>query len=220
MVAPPRAAGKACDADLAGRALRWQHAAMHTIAPPYTRAPGPVLDCGCCRLRPWRSGDLDALLRHADDPQVSRGLRDRFPWPYTRAHGEAFLASCQQAEGEWRLAIEVDGEAAGGIGLHAGSAEERGNAEIGYWLGRAHWGRHIARTAVRTLVAHAFQVLPLYRIHSHVHADNPASMRVLEHAGFEREGVLRAAVQKRGALLDAVVFARVRRNLDRQPDGA
>ena len=34
----------------------------------------------------------DALLRHADDPQVPRGLSDRFPHPYTRADGEAFLA--------------------------------------------------------------------------------------------------------------------------------
>ncbi len=42
-------------------------------------------------LRAWRADDLDALRVHADDPLVPRGLSDRFPHPYTRADGEAFL---------------------------------------------------------------------------------------------------------------------------------
>src|SRR3546814_8246932 len=41
------------------------------------------------RLRAWRADDLDSLLLHADDEQVSRGTSDRFPFPYTRADGEA-----------------------------------------------------------------------------------------------------------------------------------
>lgn len=177
---------------------------------PNLRSTPPVLDAGACRLRPWQASDLDALLRHADDPEVSRFLRDRFPSPYTRADGEWFLADCQQLVDEWRLAIEVDAEAVGGIGLRFGQAEERASAEIGYWLGRSHWGRGLARAAVAALVDHAFAVLPLHRIHTTVFAGNPASMRVLEHCGFQREGVLRAAVIKRGELLDAVVYARVR----------
>jgi len=169
-----------------------------------------LLDAGRCRLRPWRRDDLDALLRHADDPEVSRCLRDRFPSPYTRADGEWFLDDCQRLGHEWRLAIEVDGEAVGGIGLRFGRDEERGGAEIGYWLGRRHWGRGLARAAVTALVEHAFATLPLHRIHTTVFANNPASMRVLEHCGFQREGVLRAAVIKRGEVLDAVVYARLR----------
>src|SRR3546814_20721925 len=44
------------------------------------------------RLRAWRADDLDSLRLHADDEQVSRGTSDRFPFPYTRADGGAFLA--------------------------------------------------------------------------------------------------------------------------------
>ena len=174
------------------------------------RSTPPVLDAGVCRLRPWHASDLEALLLHADDPEVSRFLRDRFPSPYTRADGERFLADCQQLHDEWRLAIDVNGEATGGIGLRFGHAEERTCAEIGYWLGRNHWGRGLARAAVAALVDHAFAVLPLHRIHTTVYAGNSASMRVLEHCGFQREGVLRAAVIKRGELLDAVLYALVR----------
>ena len=63
------------------------------------------------QLRPWRPDDLESLLRHANDPEVSRGLRDRFPYPYTRTDGEAFLAGRVLAPGTLNLAIEIDGHA-------------------------------------------------------------------------------------------------------------
>ena len=47
------------------------------------------LDAGICVVRSWRTADLDALVRHADNPNVARQLRDRFPQPYTRSDGEA-----------------------------------------------------------------------------------------------------------------------------------
>lgn len=71
-------------------------------------------------LRPWCGSDLDALVRHADDPQVARGLGERFPSPYTRADGEGFLAGhVIEADGLSR-AIEIDGRACGGIALRPG----------------------------------------------------------------------------------------------------
>ena len=59
-------------------------------------------------LRPWRANDLDSLLQHANDPEVSRGLRDRFPYPYTRDDGQAFLAGRVLTPGTLHLAIEID----------------------------------------------------------------------------------------------------------------
>ncbi|MDF2818261.1 MAG: family N-acetyltransferase [Stenotrophomonas rhizophila] len=88
-------------------------------------------------LRPWRSDDLEALLRHANDEAVSRGLRDRFPFPYTREDGEAFLGGRILAPETLNLAIEIDGAACGSIGAQPGVAERGHTAELGYWLGRA-----------------------------------------------------------------------------------
>lgn len=76
-------------------------------------------------LRRWRSDDLEALLRHADDAQVERGLGDRFPHPYTRADGEAFLAGSVVDLRHPVFAIEVDGEACGGIGVRPLEGERR-----------------------------------------------------------------------------------------------
>jgi len=54
----------------------------------------------------------------------------------------------------------------------------------------------------------------LYRVFATVYANNPASARVLEKCGFEREGVQKSAVVKRGELLDLFVYARVRSTLE------
>ena len=177
----------------------------------------PVLECGPCRLRPWHGDDLESLLRHADNPNVSRGLRDRFPCPYTREAGEGFLDDVRKPHADWRFAIEVDGAAVGGCGIHPGEDVHRVSAEVGYWLGEAYWGRGIVPAALRTLVPAAMDHFSLHRVAAGVYSDNPRSMRVLEKAGFEREGVQRAAVIKRGALLDLVVFSRVRRSLGEAP---
>ncbi len=108
------------------------------------------------------------------------------------------------------FAIEVEGEAAGSIGLELGEDVARRSAEIGYWLGEAHWGRGIATEAVRTVTAYGFEQLDLVRIFANVFAWNPASMRVLEQAGYVLEGRLRSAVTKDGETIDQLAYAVVR----------
>ena len=56
----------------------------------------------------------------------------------------------------------------------------------------------------------ALNEMDLYRLFANVFASNLASMRVLEKAGFQREGVLRRAVVKEGVLMDAVVYGLTR----------
>src|SRR3546814_13781760 len=93
------------------------------------------------RLRAWRADDLDSLLLHADDEQVSRGTSDRFPFPYTRADGDAFLAGPVVDLDAPVFATEIDGTACGGIGVRPGRAERPPTPELGHWLRRARWGR-------------------------------------------------------------------------------
>ncbi|GAB3057379.1 GNAT family N-acetyltransferase [Stenotrophomonas tumulicola] len=174
---------------------------------------GPCLQGNGFLLRPWRDGDLDDLLLHANDEQVSRGLRDRFPFPYGRADGEAFLAGRVLAPGTLNLAIEIDGHACGSIGAQQGTAERAHGAELGYWLGRAHWGNgHMTRVA-GVFVPWVMDHLRLYRVQATVADFNLGSARVLEKNGFVQEGVERCAVYKRGQLHDLLRYARVRTSL-------
>ena len=117
-----------------------------------------------CVLRPWRTRDAASVVRYANNANVSRYLRDRFPYPYTMEHARAFLASAFAEEGEpTKLAIEVDGEAVGGIGVIAGADIERFSAEIGYWLGEPFWCRGIVSEALILMTEYAFDRLNLLR---------------------------------------------------------
>src|SRR5579884_1991204 len=115
------------------------------------------LDCGCCLIRSWQVGDEDSLVRHANDRGIWLNLRDRFPHPYTRADAEQWVRFASSRNPETGFAIEVDGQAVGGIELELHEDIERCTAKIGYWLGRSFWGRGLATAAVRMLTQHAFR---------------------------------------------------------------
>jgi len=161
-------------------------------------------------LRAWRAGDGTALVREADDPRVSQFLRDRFPSPYLREHADFWIAHAGSQQPLTDFAIVRDGEPIGGIGLEMLPDVASIGAEIGYWLGVRHWGQGYASEAVAAITAYAFDTLELLRVQAGVYAPNVASARVLEKCGFEREGTLRHAVRKRGAVLDVHLYARVR----------
>lgn len=138
-------------------------------------------------------------------------LRDRFPHPYTAAHGRTFLARVLAARPVTTWAIEVEGEAAGGIGLDLRHDVERVSAEIGYWLGEAYWGRGIATAALRAVTAEAFETFPLLRIFALPFADNVASIRVLEKAGYVQEGRMPQSAIKDGIVRDQVMYGAYKR---------
>ncbi len=163
------------------------------------------------RLRRWREDDIDELQRLADDRDRWRNVRDIFPFPYTRADAAGFirLAGAMPAPG-LLLAIENAGALAGGIGLEPGPDVYRIDGELGYWVGKPHRSRGVATRAVRAIVEYGFATLGLERIHAEVFAWNPASARVLEKCGFEREAVLRRRVIKEGEVIDTWLYARLR----------
>lgn len=162
------------------------------------------------RVRPWTAGDEASLVAHANSRAVWRSLRDRFPSPYTPADADRWLRAVTAEAAPLDWAIEVDGAAAGGIGLVPGIDVERVGAEIGYWLGESVWGRGLATAAVRAVTGHALFVLGFERVFAHVFHSNEASVRVLTKAGFETEGRLRRSAIKNGVVLDQIVLGAVR----------
>jgi RimJ/RimL family protein N-acetyltransferase len=161
-------------------------------------------------IREWRRDDEEALVRHANNPNVSRNMRDRFPRPYTLDDAHWWIAHTSAQKPPTNFALVVDGEAAGGIGFLMQEDVARRSAEIGYWLGEAHWGRGIATDAVRAMCDHIFTNFDVCRIYATVFESNPASWRVLEKSGFVFEGRLRKAVTKSGATIDALMYAVVK----------
>ncbi len=156
--------------------------------------------------------DAESVVRHANNINVARQLRDRFPHPYTRANASAFLKATLSAPEPSNLAIDVDGEAIGAIGYVPGVDVERFSAEIGYWLGESYWGQGIVTEALLLVTDHVFDAFNMLRLFALPFADNAGSIRVLEKAGYVREAVLRSSSVKYGEPRDQLLFARVNGN--------
>ena len=180
--------------------------------------PPTTLHGSLCTVRRWRMSDAEALVRHANNVNIARQLRDRFPHPYLRANASAFLKAATAADEPSNLAIDVGGEAAGAIGYVAGMDVERYSAEVGYWLGETLWGRGIVTEALALLTQHLFTTGNMLRLFALPFADNAASARVLEKAGYVREGVMRSSSVKYGQPRDQALYARVNADWRGVPD--
>jgi len=160
-----------------------------------------------CVVRSWSEDDATDLAPHADCREVWINLRDGFPHPYTVADALSFIRSSRALPVETNFAIAVDGRACGGIGLRLGEDVERVSAEVGYWLGRAYWGRGVATEALIALRDYAIEAFSLTRIWAVPYEWNVASTRVLEKAGFKLEGRLRRSAIKDGRVIDQFLYA-------------
>ena len=164
-------------------------------------------------IREYRGSDIDSLVAHANNPNVSRNLEDRFPYPYTTEDAEKWLNHVADQDPLTSFAIAADGGVIGGIGFQHRQDVYRGTAELGYWVGEDHWGRGIATRAVRSVTTWAFENFPLERMQARVFESNPASCRVLEKAGYTYEGSLRRSVLKINMVMDLIVYAILRHEL-------
>jgi RimJ/RimL family protein N-acetyltransferase len=128
------------------------------------------------RLRPVEDRDLGVFFDHQADPVATEMAafpardKDQFAahWAKIRADG----ATIQRT-------IVADGAVAG----HIGSWEQDGQHLIGYWVGRAHWGRGVATEALAQFV----RQVAARPLHAHVAVHNAGSIRVLEKCAFRRD---------------------------------
>lgn len=124
-------------------------------------------------LRDIEDADLPTLFEHQADPLAWRMAdfpsRDR----------EAFMAHWAKIRADatlWSRAITLDGALVGNVV----SFERNGVQEVGYWIGREHWGRGIASQALAQFLA----ILPMRPLHAGLVKTNLGSRRVLEKCGF------------------------------------
>ena len=158
-------------------------------------------------LREHREEDIARLCELADDYEVWRRVSDEFPRPYDVAAARRWIEEQGGHDPPRSLAIVHESGLVGGIGLILTDAPNYAHdGEVGYWLGQPYWGRGVATVALRAFLAWAAPIHGLSRFTAKVYHGNEASTRLLKRCGFVREGVLRRAVHKEGAVLDLLVF--------------
>jgi [ribosomal protein S5]-alanine N-acetyltransferase len=158
-------------------------------------------------LRPWTIEDLNSLVKFANNFNISRNLMDVFPHPYTAENGKTFIEMASTNFPPNILAIEINGEAAGAIGLHPQNDVYRKNAELGYWLAEPYWGKGIITAVIVQMVDYGFQNWDINRIYARPFGYNIASQRALEKAGFVLEARLEKTIFKNGEYYDEMIYA-------------
>jgi ribosomal-protein-alanine N-acetyltransferase len=158
-------------------------------------------------IRGWKKGDEISLQKNANNPKVSACLMDRFPSPYTLEDAVNWVSFLANQYPLVNFAITINDEVIGGIGLEPRQDVYRKTAILGYWLSEELWGRGIMPEAVKLVTEYAFTQLDFIRIQASVYSKNPASMHVLEKAGYVIEGIMRNAVIKQGVIMDEHLYA-------------
>jgi len=111
---------------------------------------------------------------------------------------------------EWGIQHRADHRLIGRCGFVRYRPEHH-NAEVGYALARAYWRQGLMTEALDAVVACGFRMLSLHRIEATCLADNAGSIRLLEKAGFQREGTAREAYHHQGIYKDVHRYALLRR---------
>ena len=158
-------------------------------------------------LRPFNPNDIDSLMEYANNSKIAANLTNQFSHPYTRDSGERFIAMATQHSPPTIFAIDINGKASGGIGLHPQTDIHVKNAELGYWLAEPFWGQGIMTKAVTQIVDYGFKNLDITRIFARPFGINIASQKVLEKAGFVLEGRFKDTIYKNGEYLDELFYA-------------
>ena len=178
---------------------------------PVDGEPGTILTADDVILRPWRPTDAGELYAVCQDPEIARWVT--IPQPFLAADADAFI---QTALTMWRdgtgapFAI-VDAVTHRLLGAVTRFGPEGHQATFGLWLAPDARGRGVGTRSLRRVADWTFATTAAIRLDAFIMVGNEASFRMVERAGFRREGVLRAwDLHHDGVPVDCVVYARIR----------
>lgn len=168
-----------------------------------------TINLGEFQIRSYRASDKLALIKNADNFNVSISLLDSFPYPYNELEADMWLSFVMNQQPEMNFAIADKNGLIGAIGLKEMDDVYRYSSEIGYWLGEAYWGKGIITKALGAFTDYAFAHYKVVRLFAGVFDFNPASGRALEKCGYKLEGRLKKAIVKNGKVYDQLLYAKI-----------
>ena len=175
-----------------------------------------------CRLilRQYRMEDADDMYNNwASDPSVTRYLT----WPchsgveITRMLLTDWIS--RYSDGgffNWAIELKETGNVIGNISV-VRLDEPVSQAEIGYCMSRALWGRGIMPEALRAVIGYLFDTVEVERVTACHDANNPKSGRVMQKAGMKFEGIMRGAGRNNQGICDEVRYGLLRGDLKTEP---
>ena len=163
-------------------------------------------------LRAAKMSDAEDLYEYSRDPAVAKHvLWDAHTSIHqTRAYIRYLIRQYKNGQpSSFVISITETGKVVGTIGFMWIQQENR-SAEVGYSLSRRYWNQGIMSEALQAVVEFGFTKLNLNRIEAQHECDNPASGKVMLHAGMRHEGTLRQRIYNKGRYADVDLYAIVR----------
>jgi RimJ/RimL family protein N-acetyltransferase len=156
-------------------------------------------------LRAPEARDAAAIAALANDWNIAR-MTTRLPHPYALRDAESFLAAVQAQDPRRENSFLIEHEGAGPVGMIGLYHDGRPYPELGYWIGRPFWGRGFATEAAEATLDWARRRWNKRAVVAGHFADNAASGRVLEKAGFLYTGEIQ---RKHSRAREGVVDTRI-----------
>lgn len=200
-----------------------------TIAP--SPEPGTVLvETERLILRRLAPSDIDEFAECVNHPEVLENLSDHFSNPFLKEHAEAFMARKTFPDTpEYPTAVGIfakpgspanengtEPRMVGNCGLQPMQDIKYRTWHLGYFITKSAWRNGYATEAISAIVNFAFDTWPqLLRVEAHAYDRNIGSQAVLRKVGFTQEGILRSNIEKRGVVMDDLVFGILRNEVKR-----
>ncbi|MBB6371498.1 GNAT family N-acetyltransferase [Chryseobacterium shigense] len=167
----------------------------------------PIIETERLILSQLEEKDIPFVIEYLQD-KVFSDLTSNIPHPYTIEHAEFWLKiskeSFENNTGYTFAVRNKEKQIIGAIGLH-----DRGDdkAELGYWLGKPFWNNGYITEASAALVAFGFKELQLNKIYATYFLHNPASGRIMEKIGMEKEALLKQHLKKDNEYFDVLMYS-------------
>jgi RimJ/RimL family protein N-acetyltransferase len=165
-----------------------------------------------CQIREFLANDVEAIVKNANNREVSKYMRDSFPYPYSKDNAVQWIDFVKKNYSSLFFAIADENELIGGIGALPQTDVHRFSAEVGFWLGQSHWNKGIITKAVPVFCNYLFTKFDFNRLTANVFEGNDASQKVLEKTGFILEGKLRKSVFKENKFVDHYIYGLLKKD--------
>ncbi|MGG5209135.1 GNAT family N-acetyltransferase [Chryseobacterium sp. MIQD13] len=158
-------------------------------------------------LSQLKEGDIPFVTGYLQD-KVFSDLTSNIPFPYTKEHAEFWVKMSRESfESNTGYTFAVrnrEEQIIGAIGLHDRDDDK---AELGYWMGKPFWNKGYITEAAAALIDFGFKELELNKIYATYFLHNPASGRIMEKIGMEKEALLKQHLKKGNEYFDIMMYS-------------
>ncbi|AYZ14600.1 GNAT family N-acetyltransferase [Chryseobacterium arthrosphaerae] len=167
----------------------------------------PIIETERLILSQLEEKDIPFITEYLQH-RIYSDLTSNIPYPYTENDAIFWLKMSKEAfenKSGYTFGIRnKEEELIGAIGLHDRDDDK---AELGYWIGIPYWNKGYVTEAARAIVDFGFKELGLNKIYATHFFHNPASGKIMEKIGMEKEAVLKQHAKKDEEYFDLAMYS-------------